>query len=196
MSHHALTNRLLSRPLVYQGQSPLIRLPGEIRNRIYDYVLKSYDTGELAMLPVLINEPESPYSLHTRHYGEKSAQWYEVNQLRYVCRQLYFETRYIGLHGHPTFYFPVVKNAGPLTPHYPGPEALRFLKTLAPVFWSRLSWVEIDAHAMCVCPSPSACEWTQNEMQRIDNELDKMKVSPVTQDPIELCIWHSDARYW
>src|SRR5687768_13168203 len=77
------------RPIATQEQGLLFRLPGELRNKIYSLVLECYDDWDLRMLPVLLCDPDSPYSLHVK--DTRTDYWREVNQLKYVCRQLYFE---------------------------------------------------------------------------------------------------------
>lgn len=141
-------------------------LPGELRNKIYSYVLESYKENELGMLPVLLCDTESPYSLHFRERGHSG--WHKVNQLKYVCRQLYFETRFLGLKGHTHLYFPTIDGIH----DYPGPAALQFLQTCAPAFCDSLQELSVDAQAMC-----RACNNQLSEDYLLKKELDSIKGS-------------------
>jgi hypothetical protein len=58
------------------------------------------------MLPRDVDDVESPFHLHTM---DKNGKWHEANQLKYVCRQVYLETRALGPHKHTTLIFPSVK---------------------------------------------------------------------------------------
>jgi hypothetical protein len=58
------------------GPSSLLDLPGEVRNRVYDFVL-STGIGDISNL--------------SQGSGDRS-----INRLQHVCRQLYDETRLLG----------------------------------------------------------------------------------------------------
>lgn len=95
-----------STQIIPQPQSPLLRLPGEIRNIIFDYALLDHANihGATAMLPTDINDPDAATRLHIKGDDDN---WHEINQLKYVCRQLYFETRSYGLNKFTLLEFPV-----------------------------------------------------------------------------------------
>lgn len=175
-----LDDSFKDRPIACQEQSRLLRLPGELRNKIYSYVLDSYDDHELIMLPVLLCDPNSPFALHARDrdndnisnedesflwgrtgrmanwndsitkLGSANMVWHEVNQLKYVCRQLCFETRSLGLRGHSKLCFPnhpiLVDDAPAVGDDKEGLEAkvVRFLKTITPTHLADLDTIFID----------------------------------------------------
>src|SRR4051812_1008942 len=77
-----------------ETRSPLLRLPAELRNNIYEYVLggKSICLTTRNGKPVgeicpRIDPPGTGYSSDDRLYG--------VLQLLYVCRQIYVEARFL-----------------------------------------------------------------------------------------------------
>jgi hypothetical protein len=71
-------------------QSPFFRLPGELRNEIYGYVLTS-PFGVRCVYTGTTNG--RVYRMHSYlDNGKWHAAHEEFNQLRYVCRQLYQET--------------------------------------------------------------------------------------------------------
>ncbi|KAH6846211.1 hypothetical protein CC77DRAFT_166788 [Alternaria alternata] len=72
-----------------QAESPLLRLPGEIRNRIYDYVFRAEC--------IVVLEPGTHTKYICRLYNRGAARSYQplctLLQSRLVCRQYYAETR-------------------------------------------------------------------------------------------------------
>jgi hypothetical protein len=77
-----------NRTLKNQLQSPLLRLPPELRNKIYDYVC-----GGLTVCPTKMNTP--PYRLWSRYTKDRlTSDWKPLpNPTSYllVCRQMYSE---------------------------------------------------------------------------------------------------------
>ncbi|ORY15995.1 hypothetical protein BCR34DRAFT_467514, partial [Clohesyomyces aquaticus] len=71
----------------------LFSLPGELRNRIYDCILREQEE-------LRYKTDDKPY----RHYSAKNSNQ-EVNQLKYVCWQLRHETLSLELE-IPTLVFP------------------------------------------------------------------------------------------
>lgn len=70
-----------------QNQSPLLRLPGELRNRIYNYVFNDHSTiilGGCGHPPFIVGLTPSPYEY--RHQLPWPA-------LRHVCRVTHAETK-------------------------------------------------------------------------------------------------------
>jgi hypothetical protein len=113
--------------IVPQKQSPLLRLPGELRNKIYEYALTDYNESEPVMLPGDVNEPTSAFHLHRR---ETEGDWHEVNQLKHVCRQLYLETRSFGLEQYTKLTFSTFTSRyWEPCHHNPGRAFLRFLES-------------------------------------------------------------------
>jgi hypothetical protein len=77
-----------------QSQSPLLRLPAELRNRIYEYVLTTnkdscYAYHGSGVTPLLCDFSSDSYLSTT--FGV------EFNKLKYVCSQLYVETAAVEL---------------------------------------------------------------------------------------------------
>jgi hypothetical protein len=81
---------------INQQQSPLLRLPGEIRNRIYEYVLSD---AEVACRPHQMHHGFAVYRLH--RFRDNVIARQEVNEMKYACRQLYHETWGLGLTWNP-----------------------------------------------------------------------------------------------
>jgi hypothetical protein len=78
---------LVSTPILSQLQSPLLRLPGEIRNKIYEHVL-----GESIPLHVVgfhYSHWGAPYKTHARRL-------HQINELERTCRKLRAETGNMG----------------------------------------------------------------------------------------------------
>lgn len=123
-----------------------MRLPGEIRNEIYSYVLgpDGYEDDCVAVLPRDIYDQTSPYSLY---YKGTENVWHRLNQLKYVCRQLYLETRTFGLHLHTNLLFarwqyPIYI---PFENHqWAGLSCVRFFRTCSPIYIATLRSVKID----------------------------------------------------
>jgi hypothetical protein len=81
---------LVSTPILSQLQSPLLRLPGEIRNKIYEHVL-----GESIPLHVVgfhYSHWGAPYKTHARRL-------HQINELERTCRKLRAETGNMGRRG-------------------------------------------------------------------------------------------------
>jgi hypothetical protein len=80
-----------------QVQSPLLRLPGELRNQIYGYIFDSEtDEQEAVLIPQdVYRDPTGPCVLAHNVGTEDDLDFRPINNLRYVCRQLHFETRNI-----------------------------------------------------------------------------------------------------
>jgi hypothetical protein len=132
-----------ARPIL-QPQSGLLRLPAELRNKIYHYVLHE---DNIAMIARDINDPRSPCHLQII---DQDRHWQELNQLKYVCRQLYFETRDLNLSKHTDLVFPLIRSvnySALCTPweqaYYPPAACARFLKACAPGYLAQLHSVEI-----------------------------------------------------
>ncbi|KAI4607599.1 hypothetical protein J4E83_009496 [Alternaria metachromatica] len=73
-------------------ESPLLKLPGELRNKIYELVLTSPS-------PLYLHSPEAPRQVvrHSENLGALGTpspvkRYVEFNMLKYVNRQLYSET--------------------------------------------------------------------------------------------------------
>jgi hypothetical protein len=105
---------------------PLLRLPGEIRNLIYEYALTNeygaYYRKEPGVKPKL--------------YPARRA-CYELNRLKYVCRQLYIETAGIELKFNTILFscfLPAVKNMTEIA--------------------------AADQFLTFVCPDPPLCNWS------------------------------------
>jgi len=79
-----------SRP-VKPGKN-ILNLPAELRHSIYEYVL----TEAQPLLCTAGDATGSPKLLLQYYFGSSVAKR-EANQLRYVCRQLYYETRTLSL---------------------------------------------------------------------------------------------------
>jgi hypothetical protein len=77
-------------PKVPTRSSALFRLPAEIRNKVYEYVL-SANSGHLRFNPPPNAEFLDPYP---HQYGDRIS-IHELSKLRYVCRQLHHETAYL-----------------------------------------------------------------------------------------------------
>jgi len=164
---------LLSRPIVPQYQSPLLRLPGEIRNKVYGYALNPYcsreecelpsdlDPSDLpdilvseepeidmisAMLPSDTEDVKSPCHLYFQE-SRYDYDWKKVNQLKYVCRQLHLETRSFSLDEHSQLCFLSFKYtpAVPKKANYnPGRAFVRFLKSCDPAYFTRSRRIDIE----------------------------------------------------
>ena len=77
-------------------QAPLLqKLPLELRRQIYEYVVT--DDGHATVIKVSARNDPSPRFRLYPHDPEKLSQNYGLNQLRFVCRQLYWETSGFGL---------------------------------------------------------------------------------------------------
>jgi len=76
-----------------QLDSPLLRLPGELRNAIYEQVLGNWD-----FRMVYIKNAYPQLGLYCRRVGE-SGRWQRLTSalttLLFVCRQIYAEARYL-----------------------------------------------------------------------------------------------------
>jgi len=72
-------------PILPQLQSPLLRLPGEIRNKIYEYALE--DSKPLRVISYL---RKVPIQTHARLL-------HQFNELKHTCRQLRIETAWMGV---------------------------------------------------------------------------------------------------
>jgi hypothetical protein len=136
------------------GPGGALHLAPETRNVIYTYALETYSDTELAMLPTLPSNPESPYHLHTRDpqhraLGYERGEWYEINQLKYACWQLYLETRTLGLGGRTRLFFSAVWNqprVGFYEQYCPGPQCIRFMETSASSYVASVRRVVIVAN--------------------------------------------------
>ena len=80
-----LTLLLVPKPILPQFHSPLLRLPGEIRNKIYEYALK-----DSKPLRVIGNLHKAPYKVH-------ATRLHQFNTLKHTCRQLRTETACMGV---------------------------------------------------------------------------------------------------
>jgi hypothetical protein len=72
-------------------RSPFLRLPGEIRNEIYRYVIGGHEA-----LPFWVNSDCTEVELRASLYnesGETGQGWTELFNLSYVCKRLNTETR-------------------------------------------------------------------------------------------------------
>jgi hypothetical protein len=83
---------LQQRIMVDQPQSPLLRLPGELHNRIYDFALSAdeplfFKQGTRYTRSVFIEVTDKEDDAQNSRNGLE-----EFNQLKFVCRQLYAET--------------------------------------------------------------------------------------------------------
>jgi hypothetical protein len=83
-----------------QPPSLLLELPGELRNRIYDYVLT--ETVPLYCYPS--RNVAGTFNLFRRK--RLSSMDKGVNQMKYACRQLHQETARLGLTLNPRLIFP------------------------------------------------------------------------------------------
>jgi hypothetical protein len=73
-----------------RDKSPLLRLPGELRNKVYEYALSGIT---LFIFPS--SNVEKPYRIHV-HLAEEAASFspaFDVTGLNRVCRQISAETR-------------------------------------------------------------------------------------------------------
>jgi hypothetical protein len=114
MSAFALRSQVIDNQL----QSPLLRLPGELRNRIYEYVFDS-QTGErnANLAPACPrSDVTGPCVVAYRaridvesEPGTESVVLRPINNLKYVCRKLYLETRgMVNIDQYETLKFPHV----------------------------------------------------------------------------------------
>jgi hypothetical protein len=97
MTRSALDNR----DIQSQPQSTLLRLPGEIRNLIHRYVASGPDEYYAYLVPLdpikdsaghcVLSEP-APVSDSRTDRSQNAIEWRPVNNLKYICRQLYMET--------------------------------------------------------------------------------------------------------
>jgi hypothetical protein len=100
LSHHRLSTRLSQattrQSLTSRMRPPdqttdrcrLLELPGELRNMVYQNVL-THPLG-------LISTPDEPALGFIPHSGTaRGARGQDPNPLRYVCRQLHYETRHL-----------------------------------------------------------------------------------------------------
>ncbi|KAJ4303531.1 hypothetical protein N0V90_002427 [Kalmusia sp. IMI 367209] len=81
---------VLSTPL--QSQCHVLNLPAELRNTIYEYTLTEFKP----LLCTAGDATGSPKLLLRYRFGNDEAKR-EANQLKYVCRQLYYETQTLSL---------------------------------------------------------------------------------------------------
>jgi hypothetical protein len=85
------------RPILEQPDSPLLCLPGELRNRIYNYVLTvgvwsiRYQEGPVYSA---LAQPSLRRSYFAEYFSDEDE---DFNQLKFVCRQLYTETALLEL---------------------------------------------------------------------------------------------------
>lgn len=134
------------RPILEQPNSPLLCLPGELRNRIYGYTLEyelgyivyQYNTGySLVGLPAV--RKSSFVGEFSGFYDDEDK---EFNQLKYVCRQLHTETACLELK------FNSIDFRGDLDAkkafRRPAQLFTEFLKECAPTKASWLSRVELE----------------------------------------------------
>jgi hypothetical protein len=108
-----IDTEITSRPIVLQEQSAFLRLPGELRNKIYTYAFAKPDPWEPEILYPVPKDQNNSKTMLIRYTRWKNNRWYEINQLKYVCRQLYLETRYFGLKEQDFFVAP---------PHFVGSD--------------------------------------------------------------------------
>ncbi|KAF1848609.1 uncharacterized protein K460DRAFT_403891 [Cucurbitaria berberidis CBS 394.84] len=148
------------------SQSPLLRLCGEIRNRIFEYALTSstplhhsLDTQTprfaVTMVPVpqfLLNISQHPILIEENVLRDLNLRQHpEFNQLKYVNKQLYAETAGLEIQYNTILFSPQ------MMPHQ---SALHqktaeqcFLYFLAPMEASKMSWlttVIIDSRRHCL----------------------------------------------
>ena len=74
-------------------KSPLLSLPGELRNKIYEYAL-----GGNLISPFYLGDDDTVFFLRSAQYGNPQDQsteeaWAKLFNLSKVCRQLYQETK-------------------------------------------------------------------------------------------------------
>jgi len=79
-----------------QLQSPLLRLPGEIRNKIYEYALE--DSKPLEVIGNLYCYAPPPFKAH-------ATRLHQFNELQHTCRQLRTETGYMGFSRTKTSFY-------------------------------------------------------------------------------------------
>jgi hypothetical protein len=74
---------------VSSQKSPLLTLPGELRNKIYEYALTEDNKAEVRVNPGIftIQVNGDLAALHTRPSLVKNG--HKINQLKYICRQLH-----------------------------------------------------------------------------------------------------------
>lgn len=85
------------RPILEQPDSPLLCLPGELRNRIYNCAL-TVGVRSIRYQEVPVYSPLAQPSLRRFYFAEHfSDEDEDFNQLKFVCRQLYTETALLEL---------------------------------------------------------------------------------------------------
>jgi hypothetical protein len=145
-----------------QLQSPLLRLPGEIRNKIHGYVLDKPGKS-LKLLPLDMSDPTAPCHLHYDHYNADTRERYrEVNRMKYVCRLLYLETRTLGLgttESSRVLSFPPARERNPV--YTPQAAVVRFLRDCAPERIARLRYFTVHLER----PLKIKYTWKEDEKQ-------------------------------
>jgi hypothetical protein len=146
------------RPILEQPDSPLLCLPGELRNRIYSYALE-HPQGYIRYHEI------SGYSLLARPSVRKSnfvgnfSGFYkgedeDFNQLKFVCRQIYIETACLELR------FNYINFCGDFestkVSWHPAQLFTEFLKECAPAKASLLSRVELELRGPACLPFPGS----------------------------------------
>jgi hypothetical protein len=127
------------RPLLEQPDSPLLRLPGELRNRIYEFALTTGPDNPLNLAEPSVRYEDGQLRRRKAYSSTKSRSDSldnEFNQLKYASRQLYTETAGLELQSSCIrFSGQVVR--GTLES---GPAAtfVSFLRTCSP---SKSSWI-------------------------------------------------------
>lgn len=109
-------NRVNIRQIKVQPRSPLLRLPGELRNRIYDYLFADLtDTSQvLGMVPLDYRSSHAPCHVSIK---DKNGKPWIVKQIQFVCRQLRFETLAFTIARQTKLMLPSLTGSE----YYPGP---------------------------------------------------------------------------
>jgi len=152
-------------PITLQKQSPLMRLPGAIRNKIYDYVRDPNEYDDPRMLPGDLYDPESLYHLHIS-VSRSENMCRELIHLKYVCRQLYVETGTTGLDQVNELFFPQIAydlNMPFDRQHFTGMSCVRFLRSCAPCYLANLRAIYINSAHRCF--KETAARYKQNEAE-------------------------------
>ncbi|KAF2115344.1 hypothetical protein BDV96DRAFT_575321 [Lophiotrema nucula] len=146
-------------PFTEQSLSPLLRLPGELRNRIYEYT--TFEPHGLFYGTSAIGKPTLFSNFERTH---------ECNQLKYACRQLYAETKGLGLGcGMITFAFNTSSTLVGSSARSVVELFLDFVISLDDKWFARLSLVVLKAPTppKSTCPSCKFGGGNEGDMKRL-----------------------------
>lgn len=143
------------------------------------------------MLPGDVCDPDSTYYAHAQ---AEDSSWHEINQLKYTCRQLYFETRSFGLDQitgfrFQSFNYPYRKGLYKYRQSNPGRAFVRFLESCDEVYWNaigtRQSLDIVFSPSLVHFPVTSAGnEDNTNRIRKLHIDNDVMRTSFRVSDAI------------